>query len=315
VELLVVITIIGILIALLLPAIQSAREAARRVQCSNQLKQLALAAHNYYATYNAFPPGVDMSTDRGVSLFVFLLPYLEQNSLHKSWDFANPYNNTLGGRQALAATVLSELACPSDRIPNNPVMNQSSGRWYGMTSYGGNGGTRSFHPDCGALMADGIFFTTGPNSFPEKGQKPVRISEITDGTSKTLLFGERSHTDAYYDSFAAKGWEQTMGEYGYWTGSGGHLALGDVTLSSYAPINYRVPMSYAGRAGAAPPASSATDFRYYADMRLCAFGSNHPGGANFACADGSIQFLTDDTDLDVLRALSTRSGREPVTLP
>ena len=88
-------------------------------------------------------------------------PYLEQNSLSKSWDFANPYNNTLGGKQALAATVLPEFVCPSDHIPNNPVMNKVSGKWYGMTSYGGNGGTRSFHPDCGELMADGVFFATG----------------------------------------------------------------------------------------------------------------------------------------------------------
>ena len=106
-----------------------------------------------------------------------------------------------------------------------------------------------------------------------------------------------------------------MGEYGYWTGSGGHLALGDVTLSSHAELNYRVPVNYANRGAASPPANSAKDFRYYADLRLCAFGSNHPGGANFAFADSSIQFLSDSTELATLRALSTRSGREPVILP
>jgi prepilin-type processing-associated H-X9-DG protein len=194
-------------------------------------------------------------------------------------------------------------------------MNPSSGKWYGVTSYGGNGGTRSFHPDCGALMADGVFFTTGPNSYPQTNQRAVRLADILDGASRTLLLGERSHVDANYDTFAVQGWEQTMGEYGYWTGSGGHLALGDVTLSSYATINYRVPMTYAKRATASPPATSATAFRYYADMRLCAFGSNHPGGANFALADGSIVFLSDSTDLATLRALSTRSGGKPVAVP
>jgi type II secretory pathway pseudopilin PulG len=315
VELLVVIGIIAILTGLLLTGVQAAREAARRTQCANRLRQVALSTQNYHSARGSFPPGVDMSTDRGVSLFVFLLPYLEQNILHEQWDFGNPDNNTIGGRQALAATVLTEFVCPSDQIPSNPVMNQVSGKWYGMTSYGGNGGTRSFHPDCGELMADGVFFTTGENSFPKKSQFPVRLNDITDGASTTILLGERSHADRNHDSFAGQGWEQTMGQYGYWTGSGGHLALGDVTLSAYAPINYRVPMSFTRRKTVNPPANSAKDFRYYADMRLCALGSNHPGGANVALADASMHFLSENTDLATLRALSTRSGEEPVTVP
>jgi prepilin-type N-terminal cleavage/methylation domain-containing protein/prepilin-type processing-associated H-X9-DG protein len=315
VEVLVAIAIIGILVAMMLPAIQAAREAGRRLQCLNRLKQLAVAAQNYHSAMGAFPPGVDVSKNPGTSLFVFLLPYLEQSAIQAQWDFADPYNNDLGGLQALAATVLPELVCPSDIIFANPVMNPVSGKLYGLTSYGGNGGTRSFNPDCGALMADGIFFETGPYSIPQPNQVPVRLADITDGTSKTLLLGERSHMDRNFDSFAYEGWQQTMGEYGYWTGSGGHLALGDVTLSSYAPINYRVPMDFAARKTASPPATSATAFTYYSDRRLCAFGSNHPGGAGFAMADGSIQFLSENIDLATLRALSTRSGDEPVDLP
>lgn len=315
VEVLVVIAIIGILIALLLPAVQSARESARRMQCANQLKQLALAAHSFHTTRGSFPPGVDHSSRRGISLFVFLLPYFEQSNLHEQWNYANPNNNTLGGKQALAATVLPELICPSDQIPSNPMMNHGSGKWYGITSYGGNGGTRSFHPDCGMLMTDGVFFTTGQYSFPQENQVPVCTADIRDGASNTLLFGERSHTDWNYDSFAAHGFEQTMGEYGYWTGSGGHLALGDVTLSSHARINYRVPITYDGRAAADPPVNSRADFRFYADLRLCAFGSNHPGGANFAFADGSIHFLSESMELASLRVLSTRRGGEIVAEP
>ena len=315
VELLVVIVIIGILVSISLPAIQTAREAGRRTQCSNRLKQLAVAAQNYHSAIGSFPPGVDMSKNPGTSLFVFLLPYLEQGGIQAEWDFENPYNNDLGGLQALAAMVLPELVCPSDHMPSNPVMNLASGKWYGLTSYGGNGGTRSFNPNCGALMADGIFFETGQYSIPQPNQTAVRLSDITDGASKTLLLGERSHVDRNYDSFAGQGWQQTMGEYGFWTGSGGHLALGDVTLSSYAPINYLVPMNFAARKTASPPANSATAFTYYSDQRLCAFGSGHPGGANLALADGSIQFLSDSIDLATLRALSTRSGGEVVSLP
>ena len=297
VEVLVVIAIIGILVGLLLPAVQAARESARRMQCSNQLKQLALAAHNHHATGNSFPPGVDRSTSQKSSLFVFLLPYLEGGNLYDLWQRPN------ADRAALAATVLASLVCPSDLIPSNPVQNRVSERWYALTSYGGNGGTRSFHPESPLLKADGVFFEVGLYSRPERYQRAVRIAEITDGTSQTLFFGERNHFDPNYDSFAAQGWEQTMGEYGYWTGSGGTLAIGDVTLSSYAELNYRLPFDYANRAAADPPANSRTDFRYYADLRLCAFGSRHPGGANFAMADGSVHFINDGIPLTILRAL------------
>lgn len=263
IEVLVVIAIIGILTGLLLPAVQAARESARRMHCANQIRQLALAAQNYHSVHNSFPPGVDRLSQQKSSLFVFLLPYLEGGELYEQWR--RPDVN----RQLLAATVISSLACPSDPIPNNPVQNKSSGNWYGLTSYGGNGGTRSFYPNSPDLKADGIFFEVGPNSRPAKNQKPVRMSMITDGSSHTLLFGERNHRDLNYDSFALQGWEQTMGEYGYWTGSSGNLSLGDVTLSSYAPINYLVPVSYTNRADATPPINSRGDFRNYADLRLC----------------------------------------------
>ncbi len=302
VELLVVIAIIGILIALLLPAVQAARESARRVHCTNQLKQLALAALNHHNTHNLFPPGVDRTTSRRSSLFIFLLPYLEGGAFYELWRQPG------ADRQQLAATVLTSLVCPSDLIPRNPVASPSGTSWYGLTSYGGNGGTRSFHPNSPDLKADGMFFEVGPTSRPERNQRAVRIADVTDGTSQTLFFAERSHHDPNYDSFAAQGWEQTLGQYGYWTGSGGNLALGDVTLSSHAPVNFRLAFSYTDRAGANPPVNSSGEFRYYADLRLCAFGRINRGWSNFALADGSVRLLNDGIALEVLRALSTRNG-------
>jgi prepilin-type N-terminal cleavage/methylation domain-containing protein/prepilin-type processing-associated H-X9-DG protein len=314
IELLVVIAVISILIALLLPTVQAVREAARRMQCANQLCQLALASHNYHEQWNSFPPGVDRnSTSKKSSLFVFLLPYIENGNFHEKWSQPN------ADRDALAGTVLTGLVCPSDLIPSNPVLH---GTYYGLTSYGGNGGTRSFSP-CYAtsascqLKADGVFFESGVNSRPVDGQTTVSINAIKDGTSQTLLLGERSHDDANFDSFTSKRWGkgQTLGEYGFWTGSCGNYALADATLSAYAPVNYRVPSDYANRAAMNPAVNSSSAFAYYEDLRLCAFGSQHAGGANFAMADGAVQFLNDDLSLETLRALSTRAGNEAVSCP
>jgi prepilin-type N-terminal cleavage/methylation domain-containing protein/prepilin-type processing-associated H-X9-DG protein len=316
IELLVVIAIIGILMALLLPAIQKVREAANRMKCASNLRQLAIAAHNYHGDYGKFPPGVhqmlfpSMPRFRGVSLFVYLLPYLEQGNLSRDWNLADPLANTVGGASSRTATVLTMLLCPSHQIPQNPI-NAGSGRWYGLTSYGGNGGTRSYDPQFATV--DGIFHGTGPGSQPVANQMPVGIGQVQDGTSNTLLFGERSHSDPNHDSFAANlqppsgSFINPMGGTGWWAPSGGRLAAGDVTLSAYARVNYRVPLDYANRARLVPPVNDYNSYLYYNDRRTCAYGSSHPGGANFALGDGSVRFLQDGLPEVTLQRLSARA--------
>ncbi len=198
IELLVVIAIIAVLIALLLPAVQQAREAARRTQCRNQLKQIALAMHNYHDSHTCFPPGqirmqfAAMPKFRGWGLFVQLLPYFDQAPLYNQWNFSDPLENESAGR---TAHILPVLLCPSDIVPQNPYL-KSNGARYGLTSYGGSGGTKS-HPPA-EISGDGMFASSGPATptFPI-----VRIRDAQDGLSNTLLAGERSHIDANFDTF------------------------------------------------------------------------------------------------------------------
>src|SRR5262245_32647791 len=304
IELLVVIAIIGVLIGLLLPAVQQVRTAAARVQCANNLKQIALAAHNYHGDHGQFPVGVRLPVfvgDRptgGTNLWVGLLPYFEQDNLYKQWDDYDNRNNVAGGRNATQARVIKLLVCPSDLLPEPVVESTPTATppwawgFYGLTSYGGNAGKRSFHPgnppDFPRLTRDGIFFL----------DTCIRLADITDGSSNTLLFGERFHRDPEFDRLKAV-FFPLNGPLAGW-GKWGFVArgIGNVTLHSARPINYQVPLG--------------GDYSAVED-RFCTFGSGHPGGANFAFADGSVRFLSDSTPLPTLQALSTRAGGEVIS--
>ncbi len=314
IELLVVIAVIGALLALLLPAVQASREAARRIRCASNLRQLGLAAHGYHESHGEFPPGLDQFEAawaprfRGTSLFTFLLPYIEQGNVLREWDYASPLNNTQGGPSARSATVLPILLCPSDWLPENPVV--VAGRYYGMTSYGGNGGTRSHHPS--QATCDGMFHTAGTASEPKPDQRPVSLSMVFDGTSQTILLGERNHSDPNLETFAGVYWAESLKYLGKWAAIGGRKRIGDVTMSAFAEINYQLPFDYGNRRQADPPPTSALDFEVHEDRRKCAFGSNHPQGANFAFTDGSVRFLEESLPLATLQALCSRNGREVV---
>ena len=312
IELLVVIAIIAVLIALLLPAVQAARAAARRIQCTNNIKQLGLATLNYESTHGIFPPGQMKMTTKppwGITLYVNMLPFLEQQPLYNGWNFNYGYDN-LYGTTARSATVISALLCPADIIPTNPIQNgTTSNEWYGITSYGGNAGSQS-HP-FNQVTSDGIFFYTGPAA---PGFSQVTIASVTDGLSNTLFFGERSHYDPNYDTFATPGWtffSQTMGMWGWWASSSGGYGLSDVAESTYSPINYLVPIAY-GSPGAT--GLSATTFTTtYEYPRINAFGSLHPGGANFAMVDGSVRFIKQSIAMPTYHGLGTRAGGEVIS--
>jgi prepilin-type N-terminal cleavage/methylation domain-containing protein/prepilin-type processing-associated H-X9-DG protein len=286
VELLVVIAIVAVLLALLLPAVQKVRAAANRAHCANNLKQLALAAHQYHDAHHSFPPGFfrapgHMREVTVFTLFVSLLPNIEQDNLARRWDYQRYGNNRGPYPTAPAAQVIAVYICPADALPRPAIFrNEPSDppdHW-GLTSYGGNAGIRS----TGWPTSDGVFYEGSA----------VRLADITDGACNTLLFGERDHFDPNYDRLCPR---DPIGSNGWWAYPG----TSDVTLSAAVAINFLVP-------------ASALDCTKVKADRLSAFGSRHPGGANFALADGSVRFLSTATSVTVLRYLSTRAGGEVI---
>ena len=281
IELLVVIAIIAVLIALLLPAVQSAREAARRIQCTNNLKQLALAASNYHDVNSVYPLGiVQMDLGGGWwgvngSCFASMLPYLEQgaatNSLNASRGVLTPPNFTVAGLG------LSMLWCPSDppASENKSLTINFAGVNYPntrmtYTSYHAVGGSWITYAwpvppfsgyDFGGAKstANGIIHYFSSNS----------IASVTDGTSNTMLFGEAGH------GLLAPG---TSRDNWHWWCSG---FPGYTVIYTFYPMNpQRQLQNFSGLLGA------GTVF-------LTSASSLHPGGCNFAFADGSVRFLKD----------------------
>ena len=194
---------------------------------------------------------------RHSSVFIELLPFVEQDNLYKQWDFTQPTADQAGGRTARAATLIPIYVCPSDRLPNNP-WDLGSGSFAAITSYGGNGGTRSMLPQ--NATTDGIFFMTGTAAQPKPGLRGVRIADVNDGASNTFLFGERFQDDGAWDSYLTAPFTppptnppfKPIAMYGIWAPTGPH-AIADVTLSGWTPINSGVHTPYVPPAQPPPP--------------------------------------------------------------
>jgi prepilin-type N-terminal cleavage/methylation domain-containing protein len=327
VELLVVIAIIGILIALLLPAVQAARESARRLQCVNNLKQIGLALLVYHETHRTFPPGGAYMNDAPGGVYIgnphtgdqgwksdsagwttLILPYIEQAALYDQFDFSRRYLET---PNTVAATKPVETYfCPSQTeyrwsldprfyVRERVAVNQFTKRWVETKQatfhYQGVCGPVGTNPLGGLYELDtrpseatgGRYSPIGTQGVLPRGEGR-RIREIVDGTSKTFMVGELSWSGAVPDEM----WEQQntiSGPYlSYARASGGNMAT--IYQSVVTPIN---------STGLIP-----------ADWNMVSYGSEHPGGTNFVQADGAVRFVSESVDFATYLAAASRNGSE-----
>jgi len=308
VELLVVIAIIGILIALLLPAVQSAREAARRMQCTNKMKQLSLALHNYHSAHGRFPPGYvafkeptgtnwcynDSScTNHGAPWTVLILPFIEQMPRYQEFDFKKTFTSTshcpADGSYTSVNNVaweepLEEYQCPSDPNSGSDINN--------INYLGVQGGGDISDADC--TYNSRVLFLSGLLCHNSK----VKISQISDGSSNVFLLGETK----YIPTWPHRPDHKTFGGWA----SGARLDGSGTNPYTLAAVTLQIN-SVPGSGG--KPNTQVPDM-YYEMSKL--FGSFHPSGCNFSMGDGSVRFVSENTDLEVLQHTACRDDGLPL---
>jgi prepilin-type N-terminal cleavage/methylation domain-containing protein/prepilin-type processing-associated H-X9-DG protein len=311
VELLVVIAIIGILMAILLPAVQAARNAARRLSCSNNLKQICLALHNYHDTFKRFPPSATIS--RGVAFNSWsaqarLLPFLEKTNLESAIDWNLDYRS----QPLVPETRVATYICPSEI---NDSERQTSSLTHYPLNYGINLGTWFVYDPTAGRGGDGLVY---PNSS-------TRMASVTDGTSNTLAFAEvKAYRPYLRDGGNPSGpnvpLPNTPAEViafgGDFKSNSGHTEWVDgrahqTGFTGTFPPNTMVPFQKDGQIYDVDFTSSregkTINRLTYA---VVTSRSYHPGGVQVALADGSARFVTENVDVLVWRALATREGGE-----
>jgi prepilin-type N-terminal cleavage/methylation domain-containing protein len=294
IELLVVIAIIAILIGLLLPAVQKVREAASRLQCQNNLKQIGLAVHNYHSANGFLPPGRIMANGQ-VTWCVLILPYIEQENFYRQWDITRRYYvHPADVRQ----TQIKTFYCPSRRSPGpgsisttNPVSDKPDDNWPSSGPYpgalgdyasvDGDNATGAAYNTTSANGALILAQGTEVNHIVTKWVSQTTLNSISDGTSNTLLIGEK---------------HVPIGRYG-------QQGSGDSSIYNGDPANQ------AAARIAGPNNLLAHSPR---DPYNVQFGSSHPGVCAFVFCDGSVRMLPVSIDGRVLGLLAVRNDGQPI---
>jgi prepilin-type N-terminal cleavage/methylation domain-containing protein/prepilin-type processing-associated H-X9-DG protein len=297
IELLVVIAIIGILIALLLPAVQKVRDAALRIKCQNNLKQVGLAAWNFHDTYGRFPPAVNIDPIGGqqntyrwlpppepkkyYTLPMALFPYMEQDNLRRQLNDtdSDPMKDNCKTIDSPGASVVQTLICPADSAMPTPPVQQASAGYFGLWSYGGCAG--SFPTDPFPEPQDPRFGKHRDGMYYVNSA--TRVANLTGGTSHVLAFGERSLLNIVTSSTsqALAGWA--------WVNE---FALEDTTMNTQIDPYANVPIEGVRK------------------HSIGCFGSQHSGGemSNFVFADGSVKSLSRNIDPTVFMDLGNRDN-------